>query len=63
MLFYELRTIGKSIFFTMEFCGIFSILGSGLIPGGIENDKVRQAVFFTPLYPFGNDPDGGYIKE
>ena len=25
-----------------------SLLGSGLIPGGKENDKSRQAVFFTP---------------
>ena len=34
-----------------------SILGSGLIPGGKENDKARQAVFFTPLDPFGDNPD------
>ena len=33
-----------------------SILGSELIPGGKENDKARQAVFFTLLYPFGNNP-------
>ena len=32
-------------------------LGSGLIPGRKENDKARQAVFFMPLIPFGNDPD------
>ena len=32
-------------------------LGSGIIPGGKENDKARQAVFFTLLHPFGNDPD------
>ena len=34
-----------------------SILESGIIPGGKENDKARQAVFCTPLNPFGNDPD------
>ena len=34
-----------------------SILGSGLIPGGKENDKARQAVFCTPLDPFGSDPN------
>ena len=32
-----------------------SILESGIIPGGKENDRARQAVFFTPLNPFGND--------
>ena len=33
----------------------FSIhFGSGILLGGKENDK---AVFFTPLNPFGNDPD------
>ena len=32
-------------------------MGTGLIPGGKENDKPRQAVFFTPLDPFGNNPD------
>ena len=34
-----------------------SILGSGLIPSGKESDKARQAVFFTPLNPFGENPD------
>ena len=34
-----------------------SMLESGQIPGGKENDKARQAIFFTPLNPFGNDPD------
>ena len=34
-----------------------SVLGSGLILGGKENDKSRQAVFFTLLDPFGNIPD------
>ena len=36
-------------------CSIY--FGSGLIPGGKENDKSRQAVFFTSLDPFGNNPD------
>ena len=30
---------------------------SGIIPGGKDNDKARQAVFFTPLKTFGNDQD------
>ena len=30
-----------------------SILDNGLIPGGKENDKGRQTVFFTPLNPVG----------
>ena len=34
-----------------------SILGSGIIPGGKEKDKARQAAFFTPPDPFGNNPD------
>ena len=34
-----------------------SILGRGLIPGGKESDKARQAVFFTPLNPCGENPD------
>ena len=34
-----------------------SILVSGIIPRGKENDRARQAVFFPPLNPFGNDPD------
>ena len=42
---------------TGKFLGTHNLfLGSGLIPGGKENDKARQAVFFTPLDPFGNDP-------
>ena len=32
-------------------------MGSGIIPGGKETDKARQAVFLTPLNPFGNDRD------
>ena len=36
----------------------FSIhFGEWKIPGGQENFKARQAVFFTPLNPFGDDPD------
>ena len=34
-----------------------SVLESGLFPDGKENDKARQAVFFTPLNPFGENPD------
>ena len=34
-----------------------SLSGCGIIPGGKENDKARQVVFFTPLNPFGNAPD------
>ena len=34
-----------------------SILGKGLIPGGKEKDKARQAVFLTPTNPFGDDPE------
>ena len=34
-----------------------SLLGSGLIPGEKQRDRARQTVFFTPLNPFGNDPD------
>ena len=36
-------------------CSIF--LGSGLIPGGKERDKSQQAVFFTLLNPFVENPD------
>ena len=32
-------------------------LGGGLIPGGKESDKAREAVFFTPLNLFGENPD------
>ena len=32
-----------------------SVLAHGLIPGGKEKDKDRQAVFLTPTNPFGND--------
>ena len=34
-----------------------SEMGSGLILGGKEKDKARQAVFLTPTNPFGNDPE------
>ena len=34
-----------------------SILGSGIIPGGKENDRARQSVFCTALNPFGKDPE------
>ena len=34
-----------------------SILVSGIIQGGKEEDKARQAVFLTPLNPFGKDPE------
>ena len=40
----------KSMFFQ-------SILESGIIPGGKEEDKARQAVFLTPLNPSGKDPE------
>ena len=34
-----------------------SIFGSGIIPGGKEKDRARQAVPPTPLNPFGKDPE------
>ena len=33
------------------------VLGKGLVPGGNEKDKAHQAVFLTPINPFGNDPE------
>ena len=33
-----------------------SILGTGLVPGGKEEDKARQAVSLTPTNLFGNAP-------
>ena len=33
----------------------FIPFSSGIIPGGKENDRTRQAFYFTPLNPFGND--------
>ena len=35
------------------------ILLSGKIPRGKEKDKAHQAVFLTPLNPFGKDPGRG----
>ena len=37
--------------------GFQSNLGSGIIPGGKEEYNARQAVFLTPLNPFGKDPE------
>ena len=34
-----------------------SILGTGLIPGGNENDRARQSVFCKALEPFGGDTE------
>ena len=34
-----------------------SILESGIIPGGKENDRARQSVLCTALNPFGRDPE------
>ena len=45
------------IFHKGSSCDAQSVLVSGLIPGGKENDKSRQTVFITPLDPFGNNPD------
>ena len=39
-------------------CDYQSVLEYGLIPGGKEKDKARQAVFLTPTNPFRNDPEG-----
>ena len=39
------------------------MLGKGLIPGGIEKDKDRQAVFLTPTNPCGNDPEEEALRE
>ena len=36
---------------------VTSILTSGLIAGGRKNKEGRQTIFFTPLNPFGYDPD------
>ena len=48
----------KEFIFHMEISwNSHSLLESGIILGGKENDKARQAVFFTLLNPFGNDPD------
>ena len=34
-----------------------SMLRSGLIAGGRERKEGRQTIFFTPLNPFGDNPD------
>ena len=34
-----------------------SVLGSGIIPGGKEKDRARQAVFPTPRILFEKDPE------
>ena len=46
-------TRGKSTYFTEDPHG--TILGKGLIPGGKEKDKARQAVFPTPTNPLVDD--------
>ena len=40
-----------------------SILASGLIPGGKENDKAQQAQLFTLLSPFGDNPDDEKLHD
>ena len=52
-----LTTVKEYVFHRGCSWNVQSILGSGLIPGGKESDKARQAVFFTPLNPFGENPD------
>ena len=45
--------IGKGTYFIEGLSWNFqSILGTGLIPGGKENDKAREAVFLTPTNHF-----------
>ena len=36
---------------------VTSILKSGLIAGGRESEEGGQTIFFTPLSPFGDNPD------
>ena len=36
---------------------VTSIIKSGLIAGGRESKEGRQTIFFTPLNPFGDNPD------
>ena len=36
---------------------IQSILENGLIAGGKQSKEGRQTIFFTPLNPFGENPD------
>ena len=40
-----------------------SILKSGLIAGGRESKQGRQAIFFTPLSPFGPNPDEEKLSD
>ena len=39
------------------FYDVQSILRFGLIAGGRESREGRQTIFFTPLNPFGDNPD------
>ena len=36
---------------------VISILKSGLIAGERDSKEGRQTIFFTPLDPFGDNPD------
>ena len=40
-----------------------SILKSGLIAGGRESKQGRQTIFFTPLNPFGPNPDEEKLSD
>ena len=53
------RNWKRHVFHTGLSWNFQSEMGSGLIPGGKEKDKARQAVFLTPTNPFGNDPEEG----
>ena len=49
---------GRNTSTTEEARGFFhSILASGKIPGGKDKHRARQAVFVSPLNPFGKDPE------
>ena len=51
-------TIGKSLFITWVVLSASNLsLTKGLIPGGKDSHKRRQAIFFTPLNPVGGDPE------
>ena len=52
-----LRNWKRYIFHRGRSWNFQSIFGKGLIPGGKEKDKARQAVFRTPTNPFGNNPE------
>ena len=47
----------KRYIFHRGFSRNFVHIGNGLIPGGKEKDKARQAVFLTPTNPFGHVPE------